>query len=58
MGGVSLHNMNEYLHLKNVIAVGGSWLAKGEFIREGQLDKITESVKEALLKIKQQLPDT
>ena len=58
MGGVSLHNMNEYLHLKNVIAVGGSWLAKKEFVRDGQLDKITESVKEALLKIKQQLPDT
>jgi 2-dehydro-3-deoxyphosphogluconate aldolase/(4S)-4-hydroxy-2-oxoglutarate aldolase len=52
MGGVSLNNMNEYLELENVIAVGGSWLTKEEFIRAGQFDKITESVQEALLKIK------
>ena len=52
MGGVSICNMNEYLELKNVIAVGGSWLTKEEFIRAGQFDKITESVKEALLKTK------
>jgi 2-dehydro-3-deoxyphosphogluconate aldolase/(4S)-4-hydroxy-2-oxoglutarate aldolase len=52
MGGVSLNNMNEYLHLKNVIAVGGSWLTKEEFIRAGQFEKITESVNEALLKTK------
>ncbi len=51
MGGVSLSNMNEYLNLRNVIAVGGSWLTKTEFIKAGQFDKITESVKEALLKI-------
>ncbi len=52
MGGVSLNNMNEYLQLENVIAVGGSWLTKKEFMRAGQFDKITESVKETLLKIK------
>ena len=51
MGGVSLSNMNEYLHLKNVIAVGGSWLTKSEFMKAGHFDKITASVKEALLKI-------
>ena len=51
MGGVSLINMNDYLNLKNVIAVGGSWLTKAEFIKAGQFDKITELVKEALLKI-------
>jgi 2-dehydro-3-deoxyphosphogluconate aldolase / (4S)-4-hydroxy-2-oxoglutarate aldolase len=52
MGGVSLNNMSEYLHLKNVIAVGGSWLTRPEFIRGKQFDKITESVIEALQKIK------
>jgi 2-dehydro-3-deoxyphosphogluconate aldolase/(4S)-4-hydroxy-2-oxoglutarate aldolase len=51
MGGVSLINMNDYLNLKNVIAVGGSWLTKAEFIKAGQFDNITVSVKEALLKI-------
>jgi 2-dehydro-3-deoxyphosphogluconate aldolase / (4S)-4-hydroxy-2-oxoglutarate aldolase len=52
MGGVSINNINEYLQLENVIAVGGSWLTKEEFIRSGQFDKITEAVKEALIKIK------
>jgi 2-dehydro-3-deoxyphosphogluconate aldolase/(4S)-4-hydroxy-2-oxoglutarate aldolase len=52
MGGVSLQNMHEYLQLKNVIAVGGSWLATREIINAKQFDKITKLVKEALLKIK------
>lgn len=51
MGGISLNNMNAYLQLKNVIAVGGSWLTKDELIKAKQFDKITESVKEVLLKI-------
>jgi 2-dehydro-3-deoxyphosphogluconate aldolase / (4S)-4-hydroxy-2-oxoglutarate aldolase len=51
MGGLSVHNMNEYLQLENVIAVGGSWLTKREYIKAGQFNKITELVKEALLKI-------
>jgi 2-dehydro-3-deoxyphosphogluconate aldolase/(4S)-4-hydroxy-2-oxoglutarate aldolase len=48
MGGVSLNNMREYLQLKNVIAVGGSWLANRELITAKQFHKITERVKEAL----------
>jgi 2-dehydro-3-deoxyphosphogluconate aldolase/(4S)-4-hydroxy-2-oxoglutarate aldolase len=52
MGGVSLQNINEYLQLKNVIAVGGTWLATQEIIAAKQYDKITKQVKEALLKIK------
>ena len=49
MGGVSVKNMSEYLQLKNVIAVGGSWLATRELIESKQYDKITALVKEALL---------
>jgi 2-dehydro-3-deoxyphosphogluconate aldolase/(4S)-4-hydroxy-2-oxoglutarate aldolase len=52
MGGISLNNMNEYLHMKNVMAVGGSWLTKVEYMKAGHFDKITESVVEALQKIK------
>lgn len=51
MGGVSASNMNEFLQLENVIAVGGSWLTKDEFLKAKQFDKITESVREAFLKI-------
>jgi 2-dehydro-3-deoxyphosphogluconate aldolase/(4S)-4-hydroxy-2-oxoglutarate aldolase len=52
MGGVSPDNMTEYLQLKNVIAVGGSWLTKDELLRAKKFDQITESVKEAILKVK------
>ena len=51
MGGVSVSNMNGYLQLENVIAVGGSWLTKDELLRTKRFDKISESVKEALQKI-------
>jgi 2-dehydro-3-deoxyphosphogluconate aldolase/(4S)-4-hydroxy-2-oxoglutarate aldolase len=50
MGGVTINNMNEYLQLKNVIAVGGSWLASIELITAKQFDIIIERTKEALLK--------
>jgi 2-dehydro-3-deoxyphosphogluconate aldolase / (4S)-4-hydroxy-2-oxoglutarate aldolase len=53
MGGVSLSNLHEYLQLKNVIAVGGSWLASRELISGRQFHKITEGVRQALLKTKQ-----
>ena len=32
MGGVNIENMDEYLKLKNVIAVGGSWMATKELM--------------------------
>jgi 2-dehydro-3-deoxyphosphogluconate aldolase/(4S)-4-hydroxy-2-oxoglutarate aldolase len=51
MGGVSLENMQEYLLQKNVIAVGGSWLASRELISSKQFDQITERVKAALQRI-------
>jgi 2-dehydro-3-deoxyphosphogluconate aldolase / (4S)-4-hydroxy-2-oxoglutarate aldolase len=50
MGGVSIDNMKEYLELKNVIAVGGSWLATKELIRQKQYDMITARVAEAIRK--------
>jgi 2-dehydro-3-deoxyphosphogluconate aldolase/(4S)-4-hydroxy-2-oxoglutarate aldolase len=52
MGGVSVTNMKQYLQLKNVIAVGGSWLTSPELMAAGQFDKITERVKEALSQTK------
>ena len=51
MGGVSLQNMQDYLRQKNVIAVGGSWLASRELISSGQYNNITERVTEALQRI-------
>jgi 2-dehydro-3-deoxyphosphogluconate aldolase/(4S)-4-hydroxy-2-oxoglutarate aldolase len=51
MGGVSIDNMQEYLHQKNVIAVGGSWLASRELIFSSQYHVITERITEALQRI-------
>lgn len=49
-GGVSLDNMNDYLSLPIVSAVGGSWLATKQQIADKQWDVITQQVKEALAK--------
>ncbi|MEM8550052.1 MAG: bifunctional 4-hydroxy-2-oxoglutarate aldolase/2-dehydro-3-deoxy-phosphogluconate aldolase [Verrucomicrobiota bacterium] len=47
-GGVSLDNMREYLALKEVFAVGGSWLATKQQIEDAAWGEITQQVKEAL----------
>lgn len=49
-GGVSLDNMTDYLSMKEVFAIGGSWLATKSQIAEKQWSTITQQVKEALEK--------
>lgn len=49
-GGVSLDNMGEYLSMKEVFAIGGSWLATKSQIAEKRWSEITQQVKEALEK--------
>ena len=46
-GGVRLENLAEYLHMKKIHAVGGSWMAKRQMISDGQFDEITRRAKEA-----------
>ncbi len=52
-GGVSLDNMNEYLSLPEVFAIGGSWLATKAQIANKDWAAITTQVKEALAKAAQ-----
>lgn len=52
-GGVSLDNMNEFLALPEVFAVGGSWLATKAQIANKDWGAITAQVKEALAKAAQ-----
>lgn len=52
MGGVSLQNIESYLRLSNVIAVGGSWLATKELMATKNYKAIEENVSAALMKIK------
>ncbi len=47
-GGVNLDNMNEYLSLPEVFAVGGSWIASKRQIAEKQWSVITRQTREAL----------
>lgn len=49
-GGLNLDNMNDYLSLPVVSAIGGSWLATKQQIADKQWDVITAQVKEALAK--------
>jgi len=41
-GGISLSNMADYLSIKAVKAVGGSWMVKPDMIRAGQWDELAE----------------
>ena len=52
MGGVTLQNIESYLELTNVIAVGGSWLATKELMTTKNYKAIEENVSAALMKIK------
>ena len=49
-GGVNLENMNDYLSLPVVSAVGGSWLATKQQIADKQWDVITKQVRIAQAK--------
>ena len=52
-GGVSLANMAEWLKVPGVVAVGGTWIAKTEDIRESRWDKITANCREAIAAVAQ-----
>ncbi|MEO0796334.1 MAG: bifunctional 4-hydroxy-2-oxoglutarate aldolase/2-dehydro-3-deoxy-phosphogluconate aldolase [Verrucomicrobiota bacterium] len=49
-GGVSLDNMNDYLSMSQVFAVGGSWLATKDQIAGKEWATITQQAKDALAK--------
>ncbi len=49
-GGVNLDNMNDFLSLPVVSAIGGSWLATQQQIADKQWSRITDQVKTALKK--------
>jgi len=47
-GGVSPKNLADYLALKAVAAVGGSWMVKSDLINQRAFDKITVLVRQAV----------
>lgn len=48
-GGINANNLQDYMNLDNVFAVGGSWMVKREFINSGNWDMIRTLVKEVVL---------
>ncbi len=51
-GGVSPENIGSYLACKSVVCCGGSWMTPNNLIDEGNFEKITELVKEAVNLVK------
>jgi 2-dehydro-3-deoxyphosphogluconate aldolase/(4S)-4-hydroxy-2-oxoglutarate aldolase len=47
-GGVNTKNLNEYLGLKTVMAVGGTWIAKSADISAGNWEKVKSNCNEAI----------
>ena len=47
-GGVNAKNVNDYLAYDQIIAVGGTWMCKGDMIKAGKWDEITALCKEAV----------
>jgi len=48
-GGISPDNYKEYLSLKNVACVGGSWLAPIDALEQGHYQKITRLAQKAII---------
>ena len=47
-GGISLANYRDYLALKNVLCIGGSWLVPADALESGDYARITTLAKEAV----------
>jgi 2-dehydro-3-deoxyphosphogluconate aldolase/(4S)-4-hydroxy-2-oxoglutarate aldolase len=50
-GGVTAATFESYLALKNVVAVGGSWMAPAELISAGQFDRIQDAVRDTVTRV-------
>jgi len=48
-GGIDQKNLNEYLAFDAVLACGGSWMVKEDFIKNGKFDEITRLTAEAVV---------
>ncbi len=52
-GGINATNVRDYLAYDRIIACGGSWMVKGDLVKAGNFEKITELVKEAVAIVKE-----
>lgn len=52
-GGINAKNVREYLAYNRIIACGGSWMVKGELVKEGKFDEIEKLTREAVEIVKE-----
>ncbi len=50
-GGINLENMNDYLALSNVTAVGGSFMTPSAAVKAKDWTKVSEACRTALAKV-------
>jgi 2-dehydro-3-deoxyphosphogluconate aldolase/(4S)-4-hydroxy-2-oxoglutarate aldolase len=49
-GGVELDNMNDYLALPGVVAIGGSWIVKKDWLQAANWKMVTDATRQAVEK--------
>ena len=47
LGGISQNNLADYANTKQILAIGGSWIASKELIKSGKWGEITKAAKAA-----------
>ncbi len=52
-GGINAENVKAYLAYDRILACGGSWMVKGELVKNGEFDKIREMTAEAVEIVKE-----
>lgn len=52
-GGISAQNVKDYLKCDKIIACGGSWMVKGQLVKEGRFDEIRAMCQEAAAIVKE-----
>ncbi len=52
-GGINAANLEQYLTLKNVAAIGGSWMVPSDRIAAGEFDHVEELTREAVALVKE-----
>lgn len=52
-GGISAKNLADYLGFGKILACGGSWMVKGDWITRGAFDEIEEKTRETVNLVKE-----
>lgn len=47
-GGINAANLKDYLDFPKIVACGGSWMVKGDLVKEGNFEEIKRLTKEAV----------